>query len=318
MKLNSSYTVSLFTILISTFMSMMSNNWLFMWMLMEINLFMFIPIMSKNKVTNQSIKYFILQSFSSYLLIFSILMMSIFDSSWNNSMFTSVALLIKIGMAPFHMWIPEIMKMISWNECFILSTLIKITPMILMNKLCSFKLIILPISLSLIMGSLSGFNQTSLKKIMAFSSVFNMSWMLTSFYLKKKILLIFISIYFLLTFKIMKFFKINSMVYVNQINHLNLENKMKINLMMLSMMGLPPLMGFLPKWFILKELSNKSNFISMCMILTSLMSIFMYIQMNSISLMNLSYKKKNFKQMNLYSISTINLFCLPFMYLLIE
>nr|YP_009987531.1 NADH dehydrogenase subunit 2 [Epeurysa nawaii]QBZ37991.1 NADH dehydrogenase subunit 2 [Epeurysa nawaii]QBZ38004.1 NADH dehydrogenase subunit 2 [Epeurysa nawaii] len=306
MKLNSSMLVSLLAILLSTTLSFMSNNWLIMWILMEINLFMFIPLMSKNKINDQSIKYFIIQSFSSHLLIFSMLMSSILILPMKSSLLILTAMLIKIGMSPFHIWMPEIMAKMNWNECFMMSTVIKITPMILISKTTSYKLLMMPMILSLISGSVSGMNQFNLKKIMAFSSIFNISWMATSFFMSKKILFMFVMIYLTLTMKVMNFFKKKSILYKNQMNHLKMKEKLKINLIMLSLMGLPPLMGFLPKWMILKELMHKSNLLSWFMILTSMMSIFMYIQVNSNYLTNFSLKKKNIKNVNMISFKLIN------------
>nr|YP_009987505.1 NADH dehydrogenase subunit 2 [Bambusiphaga taibaishana]QBZ37965.1 NADH dehydrogenase subunit 2 [Bambusiphaga taibaishana] len=307
MKLNSSNMMCMISLTLSTTLSTMTNNWLSMWMLMELNMFMFIPLMAKNKVNDQSIKYFIIQSFSSYMLMFSILMMSICMNMPKSNMLMMTSLLIKIGMSPFHIWVPEIMYKIKWNECFLLTSILKITPMILMNKLLKFEMIMIPMILSLILGSISGFNQFSMKKLMAFSSIFNISWMTSSFYLSKKITMFFLIVYSILNFKIMNLFKKLNILYTNQINHLELMNKMKINSSMLSIMGLPPMMGFLPKLIILKEISNKSNMLMGTMILTSLMSMFMYLQMNSFTLSNLSMKKKCFKLNKFKSFYMMNL-----------
>nr|QBZ38082.1 NADH dehydrogenase subunit 2 [Bambusiphaga maculata] len=315
MKLNSSNMMCLMFMILSTAMSLMANNWLFMWILMEVNLFMFIPLMSKNKINDQSIKYFIIQSFSSHLLIFSILMTSIFMTPSKSSMLVLASLLIKIGMAPFHTWMPEIMTKLMWNECFLLTSLLKITPMILINKMLTFKMTLIPMVMSLILGSVSGFNQLSMKKLMAFSSIFNLSWMLSAFYLSKKILILFLIIYSTLNFKIMSFFKKMNIFYKNQINYLEFYKKLKINLSILSLMGLPPLMGFFPKWMILKEIAPKSIFLMLIMILTSLASMFMYVQINSFSLSNLTMKKKSFTNNKLKYFQLINLIFIPVVFL---
>nr|YP_009987570.1 NADH dehydrogenase subunit 2 [Tropidocephala brunnipennis]QBZ38043.1 NADH dehydrogenase subunit 2 [Tropidocephala brunnipennis] len=311
MKMNSSYLISLMMISMSTIMSMMTNNWLFMWILMEINLFMFMPMMSKKKMNDQSIKYFIIQSFSSHLLVFSILMSSISLTPHKTSILILTSLLMKIGMSPFHFWLPEIMKNLKWKECFMLSTLIKITPMIFVNKMCSLNLMIIPMIMSMITGTMAGFNQFNLKKLMAYSSIFNLTWMTISFLTSKKLTLMFMVIYSLITYKIMKFFMKKNILYLNQLNHLNLKEKITMNLNMLSLMGLPPMMGFIPKWLILKEMIVKSNVLSTFMILTSLMSMFMYMQMNSFSFTNFSIKKKNIKKNKFKSLSIINLIFMP-------
>nr|QBZ38108.1 NADH dehydrogenase subunit 2 [Malaxella flava]QBZ38121.1 NADH dehydrogenase subunit 2 [Malaxella flava] len=311
MKMNFSNMMSLISIITSTTLSLMTNNWLFMWILMEINLFMFIPLMSKNKINDQSIKFFIIQSLSSHLLIFSIMMMSILTNPSKSSSLVLIALLIKIGMTPFHIWMPEIMSKMSWNECFLMNSPIKITPMILINKMSSLKMLILPMILSLISSSLTGLNQINLKKLMAFSSIFNLSWMISSFFISKKISFTFMFIYSMLNFKIMKTFKKLNLMYMNQINYLKFNQKTKLNLILLSISGFPPLMGFFPKWMILKEMIMKSNLISSIMILTSMVSMFMYLQINSFSFTNSSFKKKNLKTNKLISFKLINLMMIP-------
>nr|QBZ38069.1 NADH dehydrogenase subunit 2 [Bambusiphaga luodianensis] len=311
MKLNSSNLLCLMIMFMSTMMSLMVNNWLFMWILMEINLFMFMPLMSKKKINDQSIKYFIIQSFSSHLLIFSMLMVSISLTPSKNSLLVMISLIMKIGMAPFHLWMPELMTKMSWNECFLLTSPLKITPMILISKLTSMKLMLTPMMLSLLTGSLSGLNQTCLKKVMAFSSIFNLTWMASSFFFSKKMMLLFLVIYSTLTIKIMFFFKKMNIQFMNQINQLELNKSVKINLMVLSISGLPPMMGFFPKWMILKEMSVTSNIMCFLMITTSMLSMFMYIQINSISFSNFAMKKKNLMNNKIKSFSSINLIYIP-------
>nr|QBZ38056.1 NADH dehydrogenase subunit 2 [Bambusiphaga citricolorata] len=311
MKLNSSNFMCMMILIMSTMTSLMVNNWLFMWILMEINLFMFMPLMSKNKINDQSIKYFIIQSFSSHLLIFSILMVSIFLTPSKNSLMVMISLIMKIGMAPFHIWMPEIMTKMMWNECFLLASPLKITPMILISKLTSMKLMLMPMVLSLATGSLSGLNQTCLKKVMAFSSIFNLPWMASSFFISKKMMIFFLMIYSTLNLKIMFFFKKMNIQYMNQINQLEFNKKMKINLMVLSLSGLPPMMGFFPKWMILKEVAITSNILCLTMISTSMLSMFMYIQVNSIYFSNLAVKKKNIMENKMKSMKMVNLIYIP-------
>nr|QBZ38186.1 NADH dehydrogenase subunit 2 [Stenocranus matsumurai] len=294
MKLNSSKMISLIMILLSTLTSLSTNNWLTMWLMMEINLFMFIPLMSKKKITDQSLKFFIIQSFSSYLLIFSILLSSMTFKPLLIYLIM-ISLLMKIGMAPFHIWMPEIMNKMAWNECFVLTTILKITPMILINKMLYTKVLIMPMILSLAISSISSINQLNLKKMMAYSSIFNLSWMTPSFLISKWTSIIFMLIYTMLNFKIMNIFKKNNLIYMNQINKLSLKEKMNFNMNMLSISGMPPLAGFFPKWMVLKEMVYKSLTMSIFMILTSMMMTFMYMQLNTFNLTNSSMKKKNTK-----------------------
>nr|BBI47458.1 NADH dehydrogenase subunit 2 [Nilaparvata lugens] len=312
MKLNMSKMIFISMIFVSSFISLSMNNWFSMWIIMEISLFMFIPLMSKNKISDQSMKYFIIQSISSYLFIFSIIINSMNEMYINNPL-TLLSLMLKIGMPPFHIWKPEIMSKLPWMECLLLTTLIKIPPMILINKLISFKMLMIPLLITLIIGSLSGLNQLNLKKMMAFSSIFNLPWMSSAFLISKKIMLTFLIFYIMLNFKLMNLFKLNNLNYLNQLNFLPLKTKMTMNLNMLSLSGLPPLLGFFPKWMILNELIKTLMILPSIMILTSMISMFMYIQINSFCMNNFSFKKKNFKNNTAKSFSILNLMVFPMM-----
>nr|YP_010118104.1 NADH dehydrogenase subunit 2 [Sogatella kolophon]QPN54198.1 NADH dehydrogenase subunit 2 [Sogatella kolophon] len=312
MKLNMSKMIFVMVILLSSLISLSVNNWFTIWIFMETSLFMFIPLMSKNKVNDQSMKYFIIQSMSSYIFLFSIMWNSIKQNNWN-SMLTLTSLMIKIGMPPFHVWKPDIMKSLKWTECMLLTTLIKIPPMILINKMICMYLLILPLLITLIVGSLSGFNQLNLKKMMAYSSIFNISWMTSSFMTSKKAMIMFLSMYSFLNISAMLFFKANNLMFVNQISLINLKKKMIVNLNLLSISGLPPLTGFYPKWIILNELVKSSILLTSTMILSSILSIFIYMQINTFSLSNLGLKKKNYKFFFTKNFSAPNLIILPVM-----
>nr|YP_009468953.1 NADH dehydrogenase subunit 2 [Peregrinus maidis]AVC55499.1 NADH dehydrogenase subunit 2 [Peregrinus maidis] len=312
MKLNMSKLIFMNVISLSTLLSFSVNNWLTMWILMELVLFMFIPLMTKNKINDQSMKYFIVQSFSSYLFLFSMVFNSINETPLD-SLMTLISLSMKIGLTPFHLWKPEIMNKLSWKECILLTTLIKITPLILINKILTLKMLVLPLVLNLFVGSLTGLNQLNLSKMMAFSSIFNLSWMIASFLISKKMLITFLSLYFFLNVKIMMLFKKNNLIFKNQLLFTEMKPKMSINLSFLSISGLPPLTGFYPKILILSELIQYSKILVMSMILTSLSSIFMYIQMNTSSLTNFFLKKKNFKSSILVNFTSINLLIFPMM-----
>nr|QUS62607.1 NADH dehydrogenase subunit 2 [Unkanodes sapporona] len=309
MKLNTSKMLFIYVIFMTTLISLSSNNWLTIWIMMETALFMLIPLMSKNKINEQSMKYFIIQSTSSYILIFSLLWNSLNETKFN-SLMTLISLMIKIGMPPFHIWKPMVMANLGWTECLVLSTLIKIPPMILINKLIELKMMILPLSMTLVVGSISGINQLNLKKLMAYSSVFNLTWMSSSFLLSKKISLTFLIIYSILNFKTMFFFKMNNLMYLNQMVYMPLKMKLILTLNLLSISGLPPLSGFFPKWIILNELINNSIILPGIMVITSIISMFMYIQINSFSFSNFYVKKKNNKIFWMKNFSALNLITL--------
>ena len=182
--------------------------------------------------------------------------------------------------------------------------------MVLINRLIDLKILILPLTITLIVGRIRGINQLNLKKLIAYSSIFNLTWITSSFLLRKKISLTFIIIYSILNLKTIFFFKLNNLIYTNQIIHMPLKIKLVINLNLLSIRGLPPLRGFFPKWIILNELIKNSIILPRIIVITSVISMFVYIQVNSFSFSNFYVKKKNNKIFWMKNLSAINLIIL--------
>nr|UBS93991.1 NADH dehydrogenase subunit 2 [Iolania perkinsi] len=316
MKLNSSKNMFMLIMILSTLNSMNSNNWLTIWMSMEINMFMFLPMISSKKMKDQPMKYFIIQSTSSSLILTSLLINSINQTSISQSTILLTSMMLKLGMSPLHSWVPTIMNKMSWNNCIIMMSLMKIPPMIMINQLLYFNMLMLPMMLSLIMGSLTGLKQTSLKKIMAYSSISNSSWMMSSFMIKKSTTLTFMTIYTMMNMMIMMEFKKNNMMFLNQINYKSIKKKMNINLSMLSISGLPPTIGFFNKWMILKEMMFMSMTMSIMMILTSTISMFFYMRISSMYLLNSSSNNKTFKNIKMSSFITMNFMGFTLMFLI--
>nr|WOW98983.1 NADH dehydrogenase subunit 2 [Cixiini sp.] len=311
MKLNSSKLLFLLSLMLSTMMSINSNNWLTLWMTLEINMFMFLPMMAKKKMKDQPMKYFIIQSLSSSMIVSSILINSINQTPLNQSMMLVISFMLKLGLAPLHMWVPTIMNKMNWMNCLIMSSILKISPMTFVSQMMSFKMFLFPLILSLFAGSISGLKQTSMKKIMAYSSVSNSTWMVTSFLLKKSTAMIFMMIYSLMNMLIMMNLKKNNLIYLNQMNSKPIKQKLNFMLSMLSLSGLPPTIGFFNKWMILKETIKFSLMLSILMILTSTISMFFYLRMSSIYMLNSSSSKKNNKMNKMSSFLSMNIVGLP-------
>nr|WOW98996.1 NADH dehydrogenase subunit 2 [Oecleopsis sp.] len=307
MKFNLSTIMLMLMIILSTLISLNSNNWMTMWMTLEMNMFMFIPIMSKNKMSDQPMKYLIIQSISSSIMLMSIISSSINDSNLKTSILLMTALSIKMGMAPFHLWVPSIMTKLNWNKCIILTTLMKMSPMMISSQLIELKTFFMPMILSTIMGSTTGIKQTSLKKMMAYSSITNSTWMLLSFMMSKSIMILFSITYSMINILIMTSLKKLSIMYINQMSNMKTKENINLILLMLSISGLPPTIGFFPKWMILKELINLSTVLSSVLIFSSIISMYFYLQMITSNLTMFSLKKKFTKNNKTISFMTINM-----------
>nr|YP_010626116.1 NADH dehydrogenase subunit 2 [Inocellia tibetana]WBK02940.1 NADH dehydrogenase subunit 2 [Inocellia tibetana] len=320
----------------STIFTISSNSWLGAWMGLEINLLSFIPLMSNTKnifSTEASLKYFLTQAFASSTLIFFIIFsfliyLNYFSFNMNNSMKMLIlsSLFLKLGAAPFHFWFPSVAENLTWLMNLILLTWQKIAPMILISYLNNefyFQFIAI---FSTLIGSLGGLNQTNLRKIMAFSSINHIGWMISSLIMNNNLWKIYFLIYSLLTILMILIFMNFNLFFINQIYlmmNFNLMNKFLLFMNFLSLGGLPPFLGFFPKWMIINNLIlNNYFFLMTIMSLLTLINLFFYtrLALNSFLLLNMEQKwfiKINFK-MNYFfiMISMISLLSLPLFTLL--
>nr|YP_009045221.1 NADH dehydrogenase subunit 2 [Euthalia irrubescens]AHA03559.1 NADH dehydrogenase subunit 2 [Euthalia irrubescens] len=302
---NSNKMVFLFILFFSTLISISSNSWLGCWIGLEINLLSFIPLMTTpNNLLNSeaSLKYFLTQSIASINFLFAILlnlflMKKLFLMSFFSIIINS-AMLMKMGSIPFHFWFPNIMDGISWFNCFILMTWQKITPMILLSYYLNFNYLYFIMIFNVLIGAIGSFNQTSLRKLMAFSSINNLGWMISAMIISENLWLIYFIFYSIFSFIMCFLFYIVNIFFINQLVFFNMNFLIKISIMInfLSLGGLPPFMGFFPKWLVINYLLNNNFFIiSFIFVMSSLILLFIYIRIIYSSLMFFSFKLKWFK-----------------------
>nr|YP_010895015.1 NADH dehydrogenase subunit 2 [Callicera aenea]WJW73528.1 NADH dehydrogenase subunit 2 [Callicera aenea] len=338
---NSSKMLFFFILMMSTMITISANSWLSAWMGLEINLLSFIPLMKDdNLMSNEaSLKYFLIQALASSILLLSIIlfmyqnnfMKMIYSENYVNMMILS-SLFLKSGTAPFHFWFPNVMEGLNWMNSLILMTWQKIAPLMLISYLIIKFMMIWCILLSIIIGSLGGLNQTSLRKLMTFSSINHLGWMLMSMYSNESLWITYFMFYSFLSFNMIFLFNMFKLFHINQLFSLFFFNKtLKFSLFLnlLSLGGLPPFLGFLPKWFTIQYLTFNNQLFSLTiMILMTLVTLFFYLRLCYTAFM-LNYFENNWTfniywnnfLMNLYLffsfVSTFGLFIISIIYYLI-
>nr|AKM70277.1 NADH dehydrogenase subunit 2 [Cethosia biblis] len=302
--INSNKMFFLFIVFFSTLISISSNSWLGCWIGLEINLLGFIPLMSSpmNLLNSEaSLKYFLTQSIASINFLFTIMLNFLFINFYYNDFFSILinsTMLIKMGSAPFHFWFPNIMEGLSWFNSFILMSWQKITPMILLSYCLNFYYLIFIMMLNVIIGVIGSFNQTSLRKLLAFSSINNLGWMISALLISENLWMIYFLFYSFFLFISCFLFYMTNIFYINQLFNFNFNFLMKFSILLnfLSLGGLPPFMGFLPKWLVINFLLiNKFIIISFIFCMTSLIMLFIYIRIIYSSFMFYFFKLKWFK-----------------------
>nr|YP_009727905.1 NADH dehydrogenase subunit 2 [Notonecta montandoni]QHZ87280.1 NADH dehydrogenase subunit 2 [Notonecta montandoni] len=311
MTKNSSKLLFFTTMIIGTMMVMSSNNWLSMWMGLEINMISFIPLMSKSKnnLSSESMMlYFLVQSMGSVLFLMMIISNSTIMISPTmindiiNIVMTS-SLLLKVGAAPFHFWLPEIMEKMNWVSCMIIMTWQKLAPLIILSMMLDTNNFIMIIAItSTTVGAVGGLNQTSMRKIMAYSSISHLGWMLSCMKFENEMWMNYLMIYAIIVVMTTMVFNYYSMFYLNQmtLNSNSMMEKIMYSSLMLSMGGLPPFLGFLPKWMVIQAMMSKSLYLVLTiMVLTTLVTLFYYLRMiSTIIMINSTMSKWSLKIKN--------------------
>nr|URX53720.1 NADH dehydrogenase subunit 2 [Postelectrotermes sp. 2 AB-2022a] len=271
--------------------SISSNSWLSAWMGLEINLMSFIPLMlaqENNYTTEASLKYFIVQALASSTLLFMVIMKMLVNQNMTTSgglysYAIMTPLLLKMGAAPLHWWFPSVMEGLSWMNCLLMMTVQKIAPMMLTSYLVEMNLLILMIiMMSVIIGSVGGMNQTSLRSILTYSSINHTGWMLAAMLSGDNLWVLYFTIYSLLTSAVTSITKSFNISFINQVMTDNSKKLVKFLLFttLLSLGGLPPFIGFLPKWVVIQMMiMNNMSFTVTMMVTTSLATLYYYLRM---------------------------------------
>nr|YP_010583730.1 NADH dehydrogenase subunit 2 [Sepia orbignyana]UXN83926.1 NADH dehydrogenase subunit 2 [Sepia orbignyana] len=298
-----------------TMITLSSSHWITMWIGLEINLMGFLPLMNiKGKISEAeaSMKYFIIQSLSSSVLIMSSLMLYNYTLSWysmfNNSMLSSLILLsliLKLGGVPLHFWLPNMTKQMTWLILFLILTWQKLAPLFMLMLINNNLNIIMLISmLSTLTASIMILNQTNLQLIITYSSISHLGWMLSMIMINSSMTLIYFINYIIISIPLMTLLNMYSNNYLYTLTHKNNINKLTIPSLILSLAGLPPLLGFISKLLVLITLIEL-NFImlSLLMFVGTLIGLFFYLNMTLMIMIKSYYLFENYATMKIYKLT---------------
>nr|UOK93247.1 NADH dehydrogenase subunit 2 [Dryobates scalaris]UOK93248.1 NADH dehydrogenase subunit 2 [Dryobates scalaris] len=289
--------ITMASLILGTTITITSNHWAMAWAGLEINTIAIIPMISKShhpRAIEATIKYFLVQAVASASILFSSLINAWSTGQWNITQLTNptscllltAAIAMKLGLVPFHFWFPEVLQGSSLTTALLLSTAMKFPPitiLLLTSNSLNPPLLTLMAIASTALGGWTGLNQTQLRKILAFSSISHLGWMTTIIIYAPKLTLLTFLLYTLLTSAI--FLSLNTtrttklstlMVSWTKTPMLNAT----LMLTLLSLAGLPPFIGFLPKWLIIQELTKQElTPTALTLALLSLLSLFFYLRL---------------------------------------
>nr|YP_010735468.1 NADH dehydrogenase subunit 2 [Rhipicephalus rutilus]WEI30802.1 NADH dehydrogenase subunit 2 [Rhipicephalus rutilus] len=303
----------LWIIFISILTSLSSNSWFIFWLMMEINMMSFIPIMNEFKLKNYNsmIMYFIIQSFSSSLFFissfqYSLLNMELFLGLIN------ISILIKLGVIPFHFWLILISESLNFNSLLILLTIQKIIPLLIIEKFMN-KLMIPLFVLSSLMASILAMKYKMMKKILIFSSISHQGWILCLIAKKMNFWFSYLIMYSVIIYSIINNCKMINFNSLNNLTSNKISMKMK-NTMIMSMMslaGMPPFLGFFMKIMAILYLIKMNLIFMIILIISSLINLFFYLRiLTPFFFINLKFLMWNFQTMKSNILIKINMILL--------
>lgn len=286
------------TIVLGTIIVVSSEKWFVIWIGLEIRTLALIPLLcskfSPRKI-EAAIKYFLIQAMSAALMLKGALIQAWLIGSWSilepanlvTSILITTALAFKIGLVPCHFWFPDVLQGLPFSRGLIIATWQKIAPLILLfsiKELIFTNLILAARILSVLIGGWGGLNQTQMRKILAFSSIGKMGWIaITSVYSYKAALSMLI-IYLILNttiFLVLDFLNVSTLGHLKTTAQLSPTRVLIIILTILSLGGLPPLTGFMIKFFSLYFLVAKSFILlSSILIAGALLRLFFYLRIS--------------------------------------
>nr|APB92230.1 NADH dehydrogenase subunit 2 [Andrias davidianus]APB92243.1 NADH dehydrogenase subunit 2 [Andrias davidianus]APB92256.1 NADH dehydrogenase subunit 2 [Andrias davidianus]QBC75189.1 NADH dehydrogenase subunit 2 [Andrias davidianus] len=329
-------SMALSSLSIGTLTTFISHHWFLVWIGLEINTLAILPLMTQQqhpRAVESATKYFLIQASASALILFAAMINAWANGEWSilnmhtlmSSVMITIALAMKLGIAPFHLWLPDVLQGLNLFTCLIMSTWQKLAPMallILMHNQLNTQLLMLMALLSALIGGWGGLNQTQLRKIMAYSSIAHLGWMLMVITFSPHLMTLNLMIYLVLTTSMFMALLILSAHNINQLSISWVKNPMMMAIILIILValgGLPPTTGFMPKWLILLELIKQGmTTVAFMMSMTTLLSLFFYIRLSymislttspnmSNSKFNWRFKNKTFMLMSLLIILSLML-----------
>ena len=270
------------------------------------------------KSSEAGLKYFVLSALSSGLLLYGCSLIYGFSGSTNFNIiaetmntkqlgltfgivFILVGLAFKISAVPFHMWAPDVYEGSPTSVTMFFAIIPKVAALTVfirflyvpfLNMIDDWQPILIFLSLaSMIFGAIAAIGQTNLKRLVAYSSIGHIGYVLaglsigTNEGIQSSIAYIFI--YLVMNFGLFSclFMLKRNDQYFESIDDLSGISKnhpllsLSLLVILFSLAGIPPLAGFFAKLYIFKSVIEQSMyFLAIVGLLTTVIAAFYYLR----------------------------------------
>nr|YP_009311282.1 NADH dehydrogenase subunit 2 [Oxynoemacheilus angorae]BAV70029.1 NADH dehydrogenase subunit 2 [Oxynoemacheilus angorae] len=282
---------------LGTTLTFASSHWVLAWMGLEVNTLAIIPLMARQhhpRAVEATTKYFLTQATAAAMILFAATTNAWALGEWTinglsnplASAMVIAALALKLGLAPMHFWLPEVLQGLDLITGLILATWQKLAPFALLMQVAQTADPLMLTSLgalSALVGGWGGLNQTQLRKILAYSSIAHMGWMIIILQHAPQLTLLALGVYVFMTSAAFLSLKLTSATELTALTTMWSKTPVlasTMTLAFLSLGGLPPLTGFMPKWLILQEMTKQGiPLTATVMALAALISLYFYLRL---------------------------------------
>ena len=301
-----SWGILILIVALSSLLLVSSVNWLSIYLAMELQtltLFILAAIKRDSAYSTEAgLKYFVLGAVSSGLFLFGCALLygvtgeisvqginSVLTADAGKILIT-VSLLFKLSVTPFHMWAPDVYEGAPTITTALLATVPKVAVFSILVQIGAVTNVVLVCALlSIAYGSIGALNQTKIKRLLAYSGIGHMGFMLFGVAIGSfesiQASLIYMIVYVIMSvcsFSIILSLNLtkNLIIEVSGLSRDNPAMALTLGLIFLSIAGIPPLAGFLSKWFILLAgVSSGYYLISIMIVVSSVIAGVYYVRL---------------------------------------
>lgn len=250
------------------------DEWFLLWVGLEINIMRFLLLIFKDKrIKNveSCYKYFFIQGIGSAIFIYLWFM-------GNNSeiIFTLIIIRYKIGVGPFYFWFPSVIEGIGWWICLLIIRIQKVLPLIIISIIVLYSVIFFIVIIRLLIGGFGIINQRKLKKLIAYSSINHLGWLILRIIIDNLIWLIYLVIYIIILLPLFWYLRKYNL---DNLDEVRLIGRLIFVLGVLRIAGVPPITGFFLKIWLFSYISRLRLEILVFITVISVLILYIYIRL---------------------------------------